>query len=550
MNRTLLQPLIALLLVLCGAMPAAAGVVLAEAELFVAQETDSAPASFEQMHSWIQERDEIERMPLSGGRFWMVAPFMVNESRSEWVVNLHNSIAERVDYLVLGSDGSRQMSSGGYDAPYDYLFDYGKNVTLRYGVEYWLVARVESRYFSSIPKLEINGVSEHRLLTDRIAAAVLVCLGGLLFIAVYNLLIYSSTRDRAFLYYGLYVITYLLGWAFTFHVPAQLFGFHQLELHHLFFIGLPIFNILFYKHFLQLPTMSPPLWRASQILLWLCVLALPTSFLLLSHTAIIASVLIGLWIVLAIIAGNVCLIKGFAPARYFIMAFSCLLLPALLILPGNLGLTTDVFEFTELTTLIGGSADALLLSLALASKLKLLSEERDAHAQQLIDAWEKARLDSLTQISNRFAFDEFMQSQQQFAEAVTRQSALLLLDVDGLKHINDTLGHQAGDELLKTLVEWIRGVELGVSGPVQLYRIGGDEFALVVEAAALESVLDKLAQAGQYLSEQGFAAGLSVGYALNSQVQAAHDWLRAADSRMYRNKASRRHELESHTVTI
>ncbi|WP_041409693.1 diguanylate cyclase [Shewanella amazonensis] len=532
---------IALLLPLLWSAKVNAAVALDAPYQFVAADDDVLPTAFDAVPDWLDKHKDIKRLPLSGGQFYLAVPFMVNENRSDWVVNLHNSIAEKVDYLVLGRDGSRQLASSGYYAPYQYLFDYGRNVTLRYGVEYWLLVRVESRYFSSFPKLEINPAPEHRQLTDGLAVAVLLCLGGLLFIAFYNLLIYGSTRDKAFLYYGLYVIVYLLGWAFTFHVPAQLLGIHAIGVHHVFFIGLPIFNILFYKHFLQLPSNSPRLWRLSQYLLWACILALPTSWLLISYTAIIASVLIGAWIVLAIVAGNVCLMKGFSPARYFIMAFSCLLLPAMLILPGNMGLTSDIIEYAEFATLAGGTADALLLSLALANKLKLLSEERKAYIEELSSAWEKARVDSLTQIGNRYAFDEYLQTCHTFGEAVTKPTALVLLDVDGIKKVNDTLGHQVGDELLRTLVQELKSLDIP---KLKLFRVGGDEFALFLDGAFLSLVTSKLENIETIFARQGFTdAGVSFGYALDSEVHKSHEWLRSADTSMYSLKAEKRREL-------
>jgi diguanylate cyclase (GGDEF)-like protein len=246
------------------------------------------------------------------------------------------------------------------------------------------------------------------------------------------------------------------------------------------------------------------------------------------------------------VAGNVCLMKGFAPAKYFIMAFSCLLLPALLILPGNMGITSDVIEYAELATLAGGTADALLLSLALANKLKLLSEERKAYIEELSEAWEKARIDSLTQIGNRYAFDEFMQTWPAFGEAVKEPSALLLLDVDGLKQVNDLQGHQAGDELLRTLVEALKRLKFS---KLRMYRLGGDEFALIVDEPHLGALIDELTKVDAFFTSRGFRdAGLSFGFALDSQVQKSHEWLRAADTRMYSNKAERRREMVFETV--
>ncbi|MFB2652174.1 diguanylate cyclase [Shewanella seohaensis] len=542
MSKTNLHNFWCFLLLLWTFSPFAlsAEIALDSPYLFHADDKQLPPSDFNQVTQWMSQLEEASSVSLAGGDYWMVSPVMVNSRQNHWVVDASNSIVESVDYWLLGSDGSVQFAQSGYYAPYEFLFDYGRKVKLNMGTDYWLVTRLSSRYFSSAPELAIESEEVHQLTTDRMALAIMICLGGLFFIALYNLLIYISIFDKAFLYYGLYVLTYFGGWALTFHLPAHLFNFHQLELHHLFFISLPIFNILFYKHFLQLPSYSPRLWRLSKYLLIACILALPTSVLLLSYTAIIASVLIMLWIALAITCGNVCLMKGFAPARYFIMAFSCLLLPALIILPGNMGITPDFIEHAEFATLLGGTVDALLLSLALANKLKLLSEERKAHIEELGIAWEKARLDGLTRVGNRYAFDEFMNSQLAFGNKVVQPMALVLLNVDSLKMVNDTLGHQEGDRLLQHLVQVLQATNIA---HLKIYRISGDEFVLILPANGMATLTICL----RGLTTQFVAEGLkdcqfSFGFAINTDVAEPHEWLRSADSSLYQSRMEKRRQ--------
>ena len=542
MSKTNLHNFWCFLLLLWTFSPFAlsAEIALDSPYLFHADDKQQPPGDFNQVTQWMSQLEEASSVSLAGGDYWMVSPVMVNSRQNHWVVDASNSIVETVDYWLLGSDGSVQFAQSGYYAPYEFLFDYGRKVKLNMGTDYWLVTRLSSRYFSSAPELAIESEEVHQLTTDRMALAIMICLGGLFFIALYNLLIYISIFDKAFLYYGLYVLTYFGGWALTFHLPAHLFNFHQLELHHLFFISLPIFNILFYKHFLQLPSYSPRLWRLSKYLLIACILALPTSVLLLSYTAIIASILIMLWIALAITCGNVCLMKGFAPARYFIMAFSCLLLPALIILPGNMGITPDFIEHAEFATLLGGTVDALLLSLALANKLKLLSEERKAHIEELGIAWEKARLDGLTRVGNRYAFDEFMNSQLAFGNKVVQPMALVLLNVDSLKMVNDTLGHQEGDRLLQHLVQVLQATNIA---HLKIYRISGDEFVLILPANGMATLTTCL----RGLTTQFAAEGLkdcqfSFGFAINTDVAEPHEWLRSADSSLYQSRMEKRRQ--------
>ncbi|MEL4292513.1 diguanylate cyclase [Shewanella xiamenensis] len=508
--------------------------------LFHAEDNQLPPADFNEVTQWMSRLKEASSVSLAGGDYWMVSPVMVNSRQTRWVVDASNSIVESVDYWLLGSDGSVQTAHSGYYAPYEFLFDYGRKVQLNIGTDYWLVTRLSSRYYSSAPELALTSEEVHQLTNDRVAMAILICLGGLLFIALYNLLIYTSIFDKAFLYYGLYVLAYFGGWALTFHLPAHLFNYHQLELHHLFFISLPIFNIMFYKHFLQLPSYSPQLWRLSQYLLVACVLALPTSIWLLSYTAIIASVLIMLWIALAITCGNVCLMKGFAPARYFIMAFSCLLLPAVIILPGNMGITPDFIEHAEFATLLGGTVDALLLSLALANKLKLLSEERKAHIEELGIAWEKARLDGLTRVGNRYAFDEFMNSQLAFSNKVVNPMALVLLNVDNLKMVNDTLGHQEGDRLLQRLVQFLQATNIA---QLKIYRISGDEFVVILPASSVTNLVNSLRELTAQVAAEGLKdCHFSFGIAMNTDVAESHEWLRCADSSLYQSRMEKRRQ--------
>ncbi|MEC4726460.1 GGDEF domain-containing protein [Shewanella sp. D64] len=518
--------------------------------IFYAKEGQTAPTTYPEVTDWMSSLDKADGISLTGGSYWVVIPTKVYSRETNWVINVRNSILESLDYTLLGSNGSKQYRQSGYYAPYEFLFDYGREVELDYGVDYWFVIRMESRYFSSIPKVELEPYGEYKASSDIEAMLVMLCLGGLLFIACYNLLIYFSIRDRAFLYYGLYVITYFTGWALTFHLGAHLWDFHSLEIHHLFFIGLPIFNILFYKHFLQLPEYSPKLWRLSKLLMWTCILALPTSIFLVSYTALIASVLIMLWIALAITCGNVCLIKGFYPARYFIFAFTCLLLPAVIILPGNMGITSDFIENAELATLIGGTVDALMLSLALAYKIKLLSEERQNYIETLDLAWEKARQDQLTQLPNRHAFDEYIQSENFFVDNAEKNLVLILLDLDGLKQVNHTLGHHEGDSLLVHA-----GKELKVSCDLlekaKVFRIGGDNFVILISEKQLPDILKAIEELSNSITNQIYKnTGISFGYALNTKVKDAGEWLRAADRDMYKRKTAKRREMRIEKMAL
>ncbi|GIU47145.1 diguanylate cyclase [Shewanella sairae] len=518
-----------------------------ETIIYAAHSDEDVPKNYQQLFTWMQNKQDLAGVSLSGGSYWMVSAVVINSYNEQWVVNVKNSLIESVDYWVFGDDGSVQFSHSGYYAPYEFLFDYGRSVKMTAGVDYWLVARVESRYFSSQPKIQVQTFDEHKRGTDVYALFIILCLGGLLFIALYNWLIYASIGDKAFLYYGCYVSCYFIGWALTFHLPAHLFDLHGLQVHHLFFISLPIFNILFYKHFLQLPEQSPKLWRLSLGLMWLCIIALPTSIFLLSYTAIIASVLIMLWIALAMVCGNVCLLKGFHPARYFLLAFTCLLLPAVLILPGNMGLTPDFFDNAELATLVGGTVDALLLSFALAYKIRLLSEEKERHIERLEKARKNARTDKLTGLLNRFAFDEVMVSTPSSEASAAIPLCLMVINVEGLVQLIKKLGHNEVDKLIcgiATAIDMSEENAGSTNGLVGSYRLSDSSFALVFEASKLQHMQEKINWLQSvYLSENYTDVSIHSGYSLKGDTFDPRQWLRQAEHQLYSNKSDKRKEL-------
>jgi diguanylate cyclase (GGDEF)-like protein len=168
-------------------------------------------------------------------------------------------------------------------------------------------------------------------------------------------------------------------------------------------------------------------------------------------------------------------------------------------------------------------------------------------AQKRIDELQaSADIDFLLDIPNRRGFERELNRGVAYIKRYHASGALIVLDVDRLKPINDAFGHAAGDQVLKAIVaELLRQVR---SSDV-VGRLGGDEFAVLLwnlsetdahaKAASLEQAIDRLTFV---FRGRKVTAGVSTGVAVLRPHAEAGKALEQADSAMYLRKAQRRHE--------
>ena len=177
----------------------------------------------------------------------------------------------------------------------------------------------------------------------------------------------------------------------------------------------------------------------------------------------------------------------------------------------------------------------------------MLSISRDItaeleHTNQLKWASEH---DSLTHLPNRRAFQARLQAATLRAMETGEQIGLLLIDLDHFKHVNDALGHSAGDELLRNVASRLRE---GVRNDDFVARIGGDEFAVILEHVVSEKTLTSvgdlvvsLIQEPLKAGDRVVTAGASIGGALFPQdAPSANDLFKHADTALYALKQSGR----------
>jgi diguanylate cyclase (GGDEF)-like protein/PAS domain S-box-containing protein len=166
-----------------------------------------------------------------------------------------------------------------------------------------------------------------------------------------------------------------------------------------------------------------------------------------------------------------------------------------------------------------------------------------------------AHYDPLTGLPNRLLFTDRAAQALTYAGSSKRGCALLLIDLDHFKNINDSLGHNVGDQVLKAVAERLKGL---FDSGMTLARLGGDEFALlqencqqVMQAAGLaQRVLDAMKEPFVLDSHPLFISA-SVGISLfPSDAQSAEQLLRNADSALFKAKSDGREGYALYTEEL
>ena len=391
--------------------------------------------------------------------------------------------------------------------------------------------------------------------------------GMLLALGLYNLLLFFGLKERVFLHYSLFVAGFgvailtfngigtLMFWSFLGENTARLVA--------LGFTFASTMATLFAQSFLNTEVYSPRWHKALSIFrnyCWLAVigsllLPIPAALHIMDITGLIAALLL-------LICGSYCTLRRVPSARLFVLAWSLFLLGASVFALRNLGLLPANF-ITLYGIQIGSALEMLLLSFALAARFNKLKRQKERAQSAMLATLRKqeavleqkvaartralehlANCDVLTGLLNRHglmrcAENALMRNQQQGAKL-----ALLMLDLDRFKPINDHYGHEAGDFVLQKIAKRIAHLARTRD---HCARFGGDEFIIIMESIestdSLATIQSRIAKTIQSPIKLPCGERVSVSVSIGvSTCQGADNatlesLLREADSNMYAVKS-------------
>jgi diguanylate cyclase len=478
-------------------------------------------AAVRQRNDWQQQGEGAFNQGYSDSAWWLRFK-LTNDADTgiERLLSLEYPVLGDVQVHVVSDRNDRQFYQLGHNYPYnqrpvDHRF-FVVPLEWQPGETLAVYIRVRSQTSVQVPATlwEPDTFHSHNMTANILQG---IYFGALLVIAVYNLLLYFALGERNYLYYVGFVMSMALlmasltGYGFRHLWPGATVWNDQAIL--VFISGILGFAGLFIRRFLELNRISVMLDRLALAFVVVSVVCVVLAFYL-SYFTLIA-VLIPLVVagcIIAFVAGIYAWVKGQVTAKYFVMAWTFILVGGAILALSKGGVLPSNF-FTDHAAQLGSMIEVVLLSFALAQRINVerqlryqaqsetletarrlnreLEERVQERTQELENLNEKLNelsvTDDLTGLRNRRFLDQQLEQEVGRAWRSEHSLAVAMLDIDHFKPVNDTYGHQMGDECLRMVGEILRASLRSPSDTGARY--GGEEFAMILPDTDYEDAL-------------------------------------------------------------
>lgn len=528
----------------------------------------AADASFTSAHA----RRDLSFGYVSGV-VWLRLNLKSNAQRVlHWRLELNYASLDEVRLYDVGAEGVRESRSGdtvpyaeraiGHRYP---VFE----IVLQPGEQRTLYLRADSRGSMTLSgglmsEHDFEQHSQSGYLVHAIYCGVLIALG------LYNLLLFLALRERPFLNYVLFMIAFALAVLSLNGLGAQyLWPQAAPWTNRMLPVSLTMAALLstvFARSFLDTGKWLPRWDRVLQVLCLATGLAVIATLVLPVQRALQTMSITGLSVTLMLLLTSfVCVGYRVPGARLFALAWMMLLSGAVALALRNFALIPSNF-ITLYAMQIGSGLEMILLSFALAARFNAHKREREAalklsertlerrvaeRTEELEQANRRlsqlALQDPLTGLANRNALQQHLDQALSRSQRGNELLAVMLIDLDGFKPINDQHGHAFGDLVLAEVAQRLRQYLREMDLPA---RLGGDEFVAICERLQSAEDAHQLAKrllegldTPMHIEGRTVRVGASIGIALSHGRDEATSLIRRADAAMYQAKAEGRNRV-------
>ncbi|MCG8613951.1 MAG: diguanylate cyclase [Pseudomonadales bacterium] len=559
---------------------------------------------------WRPSAQEVPSFGYDTRDFWFKGCLSNTDSRySHWKLHIAYPLLDRLNIIIHRENGTTQQYRLGDNLPYDQRpvkhrdfvipLDLDANETVHFAIN------IQTQGTAKLP-LTIWRPDAFEAYNYEVQMLHGIYFGFMVVMVLYNFFIFLWVRDRSYLYYlgyvaglGLVQFTFL-GFSYQYLWPTSPWLQEKLMPVGICFtlVSICAFTLVFLDIKKYSRFGAGTLTAIISLAVLFAFLAFFLPYTLMTRLSILL-VLIGSCT--CFLLGLLTLIKRNPFALFYMLAWSTLLGGAfMLAMTGFNWLPSNVITINALE--IGGAAEVVLLSLALAARIKYFREQQYRAEQEALQAAELARIerdirisaqesenerleqqvkhrtealehalsglreanqklehisatDALTGIFNRRYFNQ--QYRDAYLQGIAQQHpiSIMMLDIDHFKNINDTWGHQAGDAVLQEVAQ-IATERLGHHGIFARY--GGEEFIAMLpnsKAATSATIAERIRRdiAATRILHEGYdiAATISIGVAsiMPRDVRLSTGLIAQADLALYTAKENGRNQVSVATQT-
>ncbi len=198
--------------------------------------------------------------------------------------------------------------------------------------------------------------------------------------------------------------------------------------------------------------------------------------------------------------------------------------------------------------------DAAISNRSASERMTVYAKRIEELNYNLTRARKEARIDDLTHIANRRAFNESLEREVKWATKVGKVSTLIMIDIDFFKKINDLHGHQVGDRALSGVAGIL---DRRSTQDITVFRYGGEEFAIILHDSALDKAIEVAERSRNEVGGATFEVGkaeiritISLGVSEIKGGRSLDNSSRMADEALYLAKESGRNNVKSELEII
>jgi len=533
------------------------------------------------LESWRLVNDNSASFGFSQSAFWIKQHISNrNPNNSNWIIAMNYSPVDWVDVYYAKDQSIIQAFHTGDMLPFQQRPIENRNflfpLTLEQNDSITLYVRIQSAGNIKAP-LRVWAERDHQGYSETLISLQAAFVGALLVMAFYNGFLFLSIRDSSYAHYIGFILCELLvisqynGFNYQYLWPKSP-GLNTVALP-FFMSGLVFFGSNFINTFLKLKTTAPLHNKIATGLSIVAILSLVASLIV--EYRIIITIVIGIItfaIIYAFYVSARLWQQGHRAARFVTIAWGALLASGFLLLLSVAGVIQG-------SVLIDGAVpicailEVSLLSIALGDRI---NEERNAKMfvqQALTETQRQANstlersvlertkeleianekltlintLDPLTGLRNRRFFSDHLVQEYKRAHRSEEPIAAFMVDIDHFKNVNDTYGHQAGDECIIAVANALTSV---VKRPCDaIARYGGEEFAIILPntpfgGAAIVAEGIRAAVEALNVTFDGKDIMLTVSIGIHSAIPSTHsdgeDSIALADKALYKAKETGR----------